>query len=53
MGSSDDVLSKIAYKLSMHNSGDKTVVIDPGHGGADPGAVNKVDQSIKEKDYTF
>ena len=25
----------------MHNSGDKTVVIDPGHGGADPGAVNK------------
>ena len=50
---SDDVLSKIAYKLSMHNSGDKTVVIDPGHGGADPGAVNKVDQSIKEKDYTL
>ena len=37
----------------MHNSGDKTVVIDPGHGGADPGAVNKVDQSIKEKDYTL
>ena len=50
---SDDVLSKIAYKLSMHNAGDKTVVIDPGHGGADPGAVNKVDQSIKEKDYTL
>lgn len=50
---SDNVLSEIAYKLSEHNSGAKTVVIDPGHGGQDPGALNKVDPSIKEKDYTL
>ena len=50
---SDNILSEIAYKLSEHNSGAKTVVIDPGHGGQDPGALNKVDPSIKEKDYTL
>lgn len=50
---SDNILSEIAYKLSEHNSGEKTVVIDPGHGGQDPGALNKVDPSIKEKDYTL
>ena len=50
---SEEVVSDIAYKLSKHNSGNKTVVIDPGHGGSDPGASNKVDSSIKEKDYTL
>ena len=50
---SDNVLSEIAYKLSEHNSGSKTVVIDPGHGGSDPGTSNIVDPSIKEKDYTL
>lgn len=50
---SDNVLSEIAYKLSEHNFGAKTVVIDPGHGGKDPGASNIVDPSIKEKDYTL
>lgn len=50
---SDDVLSEIAYKLSEHNLGAKTVVIDPGHGGKDSGALNKVNPSIKEKDYTL
>ena len=50
---SDDVISEIAYKLSKHNSGGQTVVIDPGHGGKDPGALNKVDKTIKEKDYTL
>lgn len=49
----DDVVLEIAYKLSEHNSGEKTVVIDPGHGGADPGALNSVNPSIKEKDYTL
>lgn len=49
----DNVLSEIAYKLSEHNSGAKTVVIDPGHGGSDPGTSNIVDPSIKEKDYTL
>lgn len=50
---SDNVLSEIAYKLSEHNSGAKTVVIDPGHGGSDPGTSNIVNPSIKEKDYTL
>lgn len=52
-GIKDSVISDIAYRLSLHNSGTKTVVIDPGHGGSDPGASNKVDTSIKEKNYTL
>lgn len=50
---SNDVMNEIAYKLSPHNAGAKTVVIDPGHGGADPGAINNINKNIKEKDYTL
>ncbi|WP_270942939.1 N-acetylmuramoyl-L-alanine amidase [Romboutsia lituseburensis] len=49
----DGIISEIAYKLSLHNLGGKTVLIDPGHGGTDSGALNKVNPSIKEKDYTL
>ena len=52
-GIRDSVIEDMAYQLSERNSGDKTVVIDPGHGGSDPGAVNPIDKSIKEKDYTL
>lgn len=49
----DGIVSEIAYKLSLHNLGGKTVLIDPGHGGDDSGAENKVNKSILEKDYTL
>ncbi|MEG2789567.1 MAG: cell wall-binding repeat-containing protein [Romboutsia sp.] len=52
-GIKESVINDIAYKLSVHNNGEKTVVIDPGHGGADPGASNKVETSIKEKNYVL
>lgn len=52
-GMNDSIINDIAYKLSERNSGDKTVVIDPGHGGSDSGALNKVDPSIMEKNYTL
>lgn len=52
-GVKDSVIGDIAYKLSLHNSGTKTVVLDPGHGGSDTGAPNKVDKSIVEKNYTL
>lgn len=52
-GIKDSVVKDIAYKLSEHNSGETTIVIDAGHGGSDSGALNKVDKSIKEKDYTL
>ncbi|MBO3443036.1 cell wall-binding repeat-containing protein [Clostridium sp. CCUG 7971] len=52
-GVKDGVIGDIAYKLSLHNSGTKTVVLDPGHGGSDTGAPNKVDKSIVEKNYTL
>lgn len=48
-----NVMNDIAYKLSKHNSGTATVVIDAGHGGADSGAVNHLDSSIQEKNYTL
>ena len=48
-GINDSIVNDIAYKLSERNSGEKTVVIDPGHGGADSGALNKVDKTIMEK----
>ena len=38
-GIRDSVINDIAYKLSERNSGDKTVVLDPGHGGDDSGMV--------------
>lgn len=38
-GIRDSVIDDIAYKLSERNSGDKTVVLDPGHGGDDSGMV--------------
>ncbi|MGL6107505.1 cell wall-binding repeat-containing protein [Romboutsia sp.] len=49
----DSVIDDIAYKLSKRVSGDKTVVIDPGHGGADSGATNAIDKTIVEKNYTL
>lgn len=52
-GIKDSIIGDIAYKLSLHNTGSKTVVIDPGHGGADSGAPNKQDSSILEKNYTL
>lgn len=52
-GIQENVINDISYKLSERNSGDKTVVIDPGHGGADPGASNKVDPTQKEKNYVL
>ncbi|WP_042271297.1 cell wall-binding repeat-containing protein [[Clostridium] dakarense] len=52
-GIKDNVVGDIAYRLSLHNSGSKTVVIDPGHGGADSGAPSKIDPSILEKNYTL
>lgn len=52
-GIKDSVIGDIAYKLSLRNSGSKTVVIDPGHGGSDSGALNKVNSSIMEKNYTL
>ena len=52
-GINDSVVTSIANKLSQHNSGDKTVVLDAGHGGADSGAVNPINGAIKEKDYTL
>lgn len=38
-GIRDSVINDISYKLSQRNSGDKTVVLDPGHGGDDSGMV--------------
>ncbi|MDK2586307.1 cell wall-binding repeat-containing protein [Romboutsia sedimentorum] len=52
-GINDNVINDIAYKLSERNLGNHTVVIDPGHGGADSGAENQVNKNIKEKDYTL
>ncbi len=51
----------IASSLSKHNttptepgnSGGKTVMIDPGHGGSDTGTTGKPLGGIKEKDYTL
>lgn len=48
--SKDDVptlASKIASQLGLKV---KTIVIDPGHGGKDPGAINN---GIKEKDFNL
>jgi N-acetylmuramoyl-L-alanine amidase len=52
-GINDNVINDIAYKLSERNLGNHTVVIDPGHGGADSGALNQANKNIKEKDYTL
>lgn len=52
-GIKDSVINDIAYKLSIRNTGQKTVVIDPGHGGADTGAPTPLDASVKEKNYTL
>lgn len=52
-GIKDSVINDIAYKLSERNGGNHTVVIDPGHGGADSGALNQANKNIKEKDYTL
>jgi len=43
-------LSWQAYSQTSSNTKVKTIVIDPGHGGADPGAVGKIS---KEKDLTL
>ncbi|HDF3850957.1 TPA: N-acetylmuramoyl-L-alanine amidase [Clostridioides difficile] len=55
------VMNSIASSLSKHNttptepgnSGGKTVMIDPGHGGSDTGTTGKPLGGIKEKDYTL
>ena len=39
-----------AQRLGRVNNGKKTVVIDPGHGGKDPGAM---DNGVKEKDVNL
>ncbi|RDY25022.1 N-acetylmuramoyl-L-alanine amidase [Romboutsia maritimum] len=49
-GINDSVITEIANKLSEHNTGDKTVVLDAGHGGADSGAVYG---DLQEKNYTL
>lgn len=46
-GMRQSVIDDIAYRLSPHNAGSKTVVVDPGHGGSDPGTSNL------EKNYTL
>ena len=49
-GVKDSVIDDIAYKLSEHTVGDKTVIIDPGHGADDSGNVQ---DGKKEKDFTL
>lgn len=49
-GVKDSVINDIAYKLSEHTAGEKTVIIDPGHGGDKPGNIQ---DGIKEKDFTL
>lgn len=49
-GVKDSVINDIAYKLSEHTTGEKTVIIDPGHGGDKPGNIQ---DGIKEKDFTL
>ena len=60
-GLTSKVMSSIASSFSKHNttptepgnSGGKTVMIDPGHGGSDTGTTGKPLGGIKEKDYTL
>jgi N-acetylmuramoyl-L-alanine amidase len=58
-GMRDSVIQSIATSLSKHTTtpdpgtGGKTVVIDPGHGGSDSGAVSNQNGGAKEKDYTL
>lgn len=58
-GMRDSVIQSIATSLSKHNTspepgGDaKTVVIDPGHGGSDSGAVSNQNGGAQEKVYTL
>lgn len=49
-GIKDSVINDIAYKLSEHTIGEKTVIIDPGHGGSDTGNVQ---DDKKEKDFNL
>lgn len=49
-GVKDSVINDIAYKLSEHTAGEKTVIIDPGHGGNAPGNIQ---DGINEKDFTL
>jgi N-acetylmuramoyl-L-alanine amidase len=58
-GMRDSVIQSIATSLSKHTTtpdpgtGNKTVVIDPGHGGSDSGAVSSQNGGAKEKEYTL
>ena len=58
-GMRDSVIQSIATSLSKHTTtpdpgtGSKTVVIDPGHGGSDSGAVSSQNGGAKEKEYTL
>ncbi len=42
--------SQAAQRLGRINNGRKTIVIDPGHGGKDPGAM---DNGVREKDVNL
>ncbi len=58
-GMRDSVVQSIANSLSKHttspdpDTGNKTVVIDPGHGGSAPGAVSSNNGGSKEKVYAL
>lgn len=58
-GMKASVVESIATSLSKHTTtpdpgtGSKTVVIDPGHGGSDSGAVSSQNGGAKEKEYTL
>lgn len=47
------VMNSIASSLSKHTAGNKTVVLDAGHGGVDPGAGSNLNGGAREKDYAL
>ncbi|MEK7376684.1 MAG: N-acetylmuramoyl-L-alanine amidase, partial [Candidatus Margulisiibacteriota bacterium] len=46
-----EIAAKKAKKVKVLKN--KTIVIDPGHGGKDPGGYGYSGESVKEKDLTF
>ncbi|SHJ81977.1 N-acetylmuramoyl-L-alanine amidase [Tepidibacter formicigenes] len=48
----DKIIEIKLYKQGQINNGKRLVVIDPGHGGSDPGAISPIDKT-KEKDLTL
>lgn len=51
IGTVDGYSGKIVWTILVTKSGKYTVVVDPGHGGYDPGAVGPT--GLKEKDVTL